>query len=135
MAVKWFNWHRFKFKFAVLSTRKLEASEQGFLHDSFNASSDSESDYFDSSKEISDSGEVIGVVLFAKPTASISLFASVVSVRLFLCIEDWGLLALSVFAFSRHCFSVLTLPNILKWKEHLAKYQLRKLRLVSDKCD
>ena len=52
------------------STKKLEASKQAFLNDSFHASSDSESDCFDSSEEISDSVGVIGDVLFAKPTGN-----------------------------------------------------------------
>ena len=50
------------------STKKLEASKQAFLNDSFHASSDSESDCFDSSEEIS--AGVIGDVLFAKPTGN-----------------------------------------------------------------
>ena len=56
------------------STKKLEASKQAFLNDSFHASSDSESDCFDSSEEISaDSAGVIGDVLFAKPTGNYSI--------------------------------------------------------------
>ena len=40
------------------STKKLEASKQAFLNDSFHASSDSESDCFDLSEEISDSAVI-----------------------------------------------------------------------------
>ena len=50
------------------STRKLKASKQAYLNDSFTASSDSETDYSSSSEEISDSSGVIRDALFAKPT-------------------------------------------------------------------
>ena len=52
------------------STRKLKASKQAYLNDSFTASSDSETDYSGSSEEISDSSGVIGDALFAKPTGN-----------------------------------------------------------------
>ena len=49
------------------SAKKLKASKQAYLNDSFTASSDSETDYYGSSEEISDSSGVIGDALFAKP--------------------------------------------------------------------
>ena len=87
------------------STRKLNASKQSYLNDSFTASSDSETDYSGSSEEISVTfASVIlpmrqqnkiysrtnilskRVCLLVFPS---SLSASVVSVRLLLCADDY----------------------------------------------
>ncbi len=51
------------------STRKLEASKQAFLNDSFIVSSDSDSTYTESSEEV-DSEEENGDVVFTKPTGN-----------------------------------------------------------------
>ena len=87
------------------STRKLKASKQSYFNDSFTASSDSETDYSGSSEEISVTFTSVilpmrqqnkiysrtnilskRVCLLVFPS---SLSASVVSVRLLLCADDY----------------------------------------------